>query len=142
MINNYTAVGRLTADAELKFLGSGTAVAKFSLCINDSYKKDGNWVDRPYFFNCVVWGKYAEAMSPHLTKGRLIGIEGKLTHNPWVDGNGSRHNDCSIVVASIHLFPKPGSGNSGNGKPENHAEPPPKNEGGTGERPYEDDIPF
>ena len=140
MINHITEVGRLIADAELKFTNSGAAVAKFSICVNDPYKKDGNWIERPYFFNCVVWGKYAEAMNQHLTKGRLIGVEGKLTHNPWTDGNGSKHNDCSIVVSSIHLFPKPGSSDSAkNTKPENHPEPP---QGGGETPPYEDEIPF
>ena len=135
MINHCVQVGRLAGDAELKYTGNGAAVAKFSICVNDSYKKDGEWVDRPYFFKCVVWGKYAEAMAPHLTKGRLIGIEGKLTHNPWTDGNGSKHNDFSIVVASIHLFPKPGGGDSAkNNKPENHPEPP--------QSKYEDEVPF
>jgi len=139
MINHLTEVGRLTADAELKYTSAGAPVAKFSICVNDPYKKDGNWVERPYFFNCVVWGKYAEAMIKHLTKGRLIGVEGKLTHNPWTDNNGSKHNDCSIVVASLHLFPKPGSGNNEGSHPENNQEPP---QGKDGTPPYEDEIPF
>lgn len=134
MLNHWSGVGRLTADAELIYTSGGAAVGKFSICIDDPYKKDGNWIDRPYFFNCVVWGKYAEAMVQHMTKGRLIGIEGKLTHNPWTDGNGSKHNDCSIVVASIHLFPKQNPGN--NAGKENHPEQE------QGAAPHEDDIPF
>jgi single-strand DNA-binding protein len=138
MINQFTGVGRLTADSELKYTSNGQTVAKFSLCVNDSYKKDGAWQERPYFFNCVVWGKYAEAMNPHLTKGRLIGVIGKLTHNPWKDGNGTNHNDCAIVVSSIHLFPRPGAG-SNNPQTDNHPEPeaPPPNADG-----FTDEIPF
>jgi single-strand DNA-binding protein len=124
MINHFTGVGRLTADAELKHTAGGTAAAKFAFCINDSYKKDGVWQERPYFFNCIVWGKYAAAMHEHLTKGRLVGIEGKLTHNPWKDGNGTPHNDCSITVSRIHLFQKPASGDE-NVRPEDQPEPPP-----------------
>lgn len=135
MINHIVEVGRLTADAELKYTGGGQAVAKFSICVNDPYKKDGSWVERPYFFNCVVWGKYAEAMHPHLLKGRLIGVDGKLTHNPWTDNNGSKHNDCTIVANSIHLFPKPGSGN-------NKSEPQPESAPESNGEKYTDEIPF
>ena len=136
MINHVVEVGRLTADAELKFTNTGTAAGKFCLCVSDPWKKDGEWQERPYFFNCVVWGKYAEAMERHLTKGRLIGVEGKLTHNPWTDSNGSKHNDCSIVVDSIHLFPKPGAGNNAGNKDEHH-------EPQRGEKDkYDDEVPF
>ena len=134
MINYFVGVGRLTAEAELRYTSAGTAVAKFSICINDTYKKDNDWVDRPYFFNCVVWGKYAEAMSQYLSKGRLIGIEGKLTHKPWTDGNGLKHNDCPIVINNIHLFPKQNTGASAEKHPEpgqNGADIPPN-----------EDIPF
>jgi single-strand DNA-binding protein len=137
MINHLVIVGRLTADAELKYTANGKAVAKFSVCLNDSYKKDNQWVDRPYFFNCVCWGNYGETISQHLTKGRMIGVEGKLTHNPWKDGNGSTHNDCSVVVSGIHLFPKPGNNGGGQGERQG-----PSQGGGGGSEPAEDNIPF
>ncbi|MDR2094658.1 MAG: single-stranded DNA-binding protein [Treponema sp.] len=142
-MNHFTGVGRLTADAELNHTPGGTAALKFALCINDSYKKDGEWQERPYFFNCIVWGNYASAMHEYLTKGRLVGVEGKLTHNPWKDGNGTTHNDCSIVVFRIHLFHKPEPAEAGDetGLPNDPPNPPPE-DGEPGEAvPYEN-LPF
>jgi single-strand DNA-binding protein len=141
MINHFTGVGRLTADAELRYTTSGTAAAKFALCIDDAYKKDNEWHERPYFFNCIVWGNYAAAIHEHLTKGRLVGVEGKLTHNPWKDDNGATHNDCSITVSHIHLFPKPASGDE-NARPDDQPEPPPHEGMPAEEPPPGDDIPF
>lgn len=120
MINHYTGIGRLTAAAELNYTGAGSAVMKFSICINESYKKDGDWVEKPNFFNCVVWGKYAEAMQKHMTKGKRVGIEGKLQQNTWEDNKGSRHNDVSIVVSNIALLDSP-KGDSNNGNKAEHA---------------------
>jgi single-strand DNA-binding protein len=135
MINNYTGVGRLTGNAELKYTSNGVACLRFSICINKSYMKGGEWVNKANFFNCVVWGKYAEAMQKHLTKGRQIGVIGELDYNTWTDGKGSKHHDVTIVINSISLMAQPKSGGDISG----HDNSP---EGkGRGEAPP-DDIPF
>jgi single-strand DNA-binding protein len=107
MINHCTAIGRITANAELKFTNGGTACMHFSICVNDAYKKDGEWVEKPNFFRCTVWGKYAEAMQKHMTKGKQVGIEGKLNQNVWEDSNGIKHNEVTIVVDNIALLSSP-----------------------------------
>jgi single-strand DNA-binding protein len=138
--NHFMGIGRLTAGAELKFTASGTACLKFSICINKSYKKGDAWEEKPNFFNCVVWGKYGEAMQKHMTKGKRVGIEGELTHNPWTDNQGGKHNDVTITVSNIMLLDAPrqseGSGSGGNsgGEPEGQ-------KGGADGGPH-DEIPF
>ncbi|ETJ39636.1 Single-stranded DNA-binding protein, partial [human gut metagenome] len=39
-MNLVTLIGRLTADPELKFFSSGTAISKGTIAIDRSYKKD------------------------------------------------------------------------------------------------------
>jgi single-strand DNA-binding protein len=107
MINHYTGIGRIAANAELKYTSSGMACMHFSICINDAYKKGGEWIEKPSFFRCTVWGRYAEAMQKHMTKGRQVGIEGKLAQNVWEDSGGSKHNDVTIVVDNIALLSSP-----------------------------------
>jgi single-strand DNA-binding protein len=140
MINNYVGVGRLTAGAELKYTANGTACMKFSICINKSIKKGDQWEDKPNFFNCVVWGKYAEAMQKHMTKGRRIGIEGELAHNPWTDSQGGKHNDVSIVVNNITLLdsPKQGENNTNGAGSERNA----GRNNGPGPDSPNDEVPF
>jgi len=137
MINNFVGVGRMTADAELKYTKQNTAILNFSICINKSYMKGGTWENKANFFKCVVWGKYAEAMHKHLTKGRLIGVEGELNQDTWTDNAGTKHSSVNIVVKSISLMALPKNGGD-NGS----HEPPPDDPGQyqTGEKP--DDIPF
>jgi single-strand DNA-binding protein len=136
MINNFTGVGRLTGNAELKYTSSGVACLKFSICINKSYMKGGEWVNKANFFNCVVWGKYAEAMQKHLTKGRQIGVIGELDYNAWTDGQGGKHHEITIVINSISLMAQPKNGGDIGG----HENNPPEGEGGTEAPP--DNIPF
>jgi single-strand DNA-binding protein len=110
MINNFVGVGRLTGDAELKYLGNGTAKTAFSFCINKSYMKGGEWQNKANFFRCIIWGKYGESMHKHLTKGRQIGIVGELDQNTWTDNSGVKHNEINIIVNSISLMARPKNG--------------------------------
>lgn len=62
---------RLGRDAELRYTGSNEAVATLALAYNYGQKgQDGNkpsqWIEAAF------WGKRAEAMAPHLSKGGLI----------------------------------------------------------------------
>jgi single-strand DNA-binding protein len=137
MINRFIGVGRLTADADLRYTSNGTPCLKFSLCINKSTKKGDKWEEKPNFFNCVVWGKYGEAMQKHMIRGKRIGIEGELNHNPWTDDRGVKHNDVTIVIDNISLLDSPRGGGENNKKNEK-----PDNNSGKPNEPPEDDIPF
>ena len=106
-LNSFTATGRLTGNAELKYTTNGTACTKFGLALNKSYKKEGTWEDKAHFFNCIIWGKYGESMHKHLTKGKQIAIEAELNHTPWKDNNDNLHNDVVINVKNITLLSSP-----------------------------------
>ncbi len=132
-LNSFTATGRLTGNAELKYTTNGTACTKFGLAVNKSYKKEGSWEDKAHFFNCVIWGKYGESMHKHLTKGKQIAIEAELNHNPWKDNNDNLHNDVVINVKNITLL----------SSPKNQAKLEPENISAPAEMPAPpEDIPF
>jgi single-strand DNA-binding protein len=132
-MNYFIGIGRLTDSAELKHIQNGTAVTKFSICINKVWRdKDGNRQEKPNFFNCVLWGKYGESMSKYLTKGKQIGIAGELEQNAWEDSGGTRHNSVQINVSEISLLASPR--NEGG----EHKSPPP----GKKTEPGKDDTPF
>ena len=131
-MNHFFGIGRLTRDAELKYLGgTGTPCVGFSICINKVWKKDGVRQEKANFFDCVLWGKYGESMHKYLTKGKQIGIEGELSQNTWVDNNGGNHSKVQIIINEINLLSSP------KGK-DDSAEPPPSKDSGPGN----DNIPF
>ena len=67
-MNLVTLIGRLTADPELKFFSSGTAISKGTIAIDRSYKKDNQTVTD--FIPVEVWGKQAEYFSTCFQKDR------------------------------------------------------------------------
>ena len=59
-INSVVIVGRLTRDAELRYLNSGTAVASISIAVNRSKKDGDQWISEANFFDVSYFGKGAE----------------------------------------------------------------------------------
>ena len=133
-MNYFVGIGRLTAGCELKYTKDGVAFAKFSICINKVWKdKNGERQEKPNFFNCVLWGKYGEAMAKHLTKGKQIGIAAELEQSSWTDNNGNNHSAVQLNVNEVSLLASP-KGDKESGP---HNSPP-----GNKNAPDNSDIPF
>lgn len=93
-MNRICLIGRLTRNPELKESESGTKQTIFTLAVNRI--KEG-----ADFINCVAWNKIAEVISKYLTKGRELGIEGRLQTNSYEDREGNKHYTTSVVVDNI-----------------------------------------
>lgn len=120
-MNLVTLIGRLTADPELKFFSSGTAISKGTIAIDRSYKKDNQTVTD--FIPVEVWGKQAEYFSTCFQKGYLIAVSGSLHIDRYVDSDGNNRNFAKIVVHKLMRLNIPkgngldasnGDGSSGN----------------------------
>jgi single-strand DNA-binding protein len=87
-VNKVILLGTLGKDPELKYTPQGTAVAKFSMATNESYKdkQSGEWKERTEWHNIVVWQRMAEVAAEYLKKGRQVYIEGESS------GGGSRRS--------------------------------------------------
>lgn len=84
-LNTITVVGRLGRDAELKYIGDGTACLGFSIAVNRSEKKDGQWVDVADWWKVEMFGKRAEAVAKYLTKGKQVAVSGQAAINKGKD---------------------------------------------------------
>lgn len=125
-MNLVTLIGRLTADPELKFFSSGTAISKGTIAIDRSYKKDNQTVTD--FIPVEVWGKQAEYFSTCFQKGYLIAVSGSLHIDRYVDSDGNNRNFAKVVVHKLMRLNVPkgngldtgnGDGSSGNDSGDN-----------------------
>ena len=113
-INRVTLVGRLTRDPELKHLPSGTPVLEMGVAVNGRMQDDaGNWVDKPNFFDVKVFGNQAEMLSQHLTKGRRIGIDGRLDWRSWEAQDGTKRSKVDVVAQSVQFLDSRQDGEGG-----------------------------
>jgi single-strand DNA-binding protein len=97
-----TVVGRLTADPELRFTPSGAAVANFTVASNDSFKKDGEWVEKDaVFLRCNVWREFAENVAESLTRGLEVIVTGTLAQRSFETREGEKRTVVELEVDAV-----------------------------------------
>jgi len=105
MVNKVILIGNLGADAEVRRLESGAAVAKLSVATNESYKdKNGEFQTNTEWHNVVVWRYLAERAEQQCKKGKQVYIEGKLTHRKYQDANGNDKYITEVVGAVMRVL--------------------------------------
>ena len=101
-MNIICLVGRLTRDCELKYTPNGVAVAGFSLAVDRDFKnKDGE--KEADFFNCKMFQKRAESLSPYLLKGKMIAVEGRVQTGSYTDKEGVKKFSFDVMINSIQF---------------------------------------
>lgn len=100
-MNNVTLIGRLTRDPETRE-GTNVAVANFTIAIDRPPKKDGT--READFPRIVVFGKQAENCLKYLTKGRLVGIEGRIQTGSYTNRNGEKVYTTDVVANRVEFL--------------------------------------
>ena len=107
MRNTVQLVGNVGQDPEIKNLEGGKKVASFSIATSDSYKNEkGEKVEQTEWHRIVAWGNSAEIIEKYVTKGKQIGVVGKLTHRTYDDKDGIKRNITEILVNEVMLMGK------------------------------------
>lgn len=76
-MNNFSLVGRLTADPILKDLESGKRVSNVTVAVNRPFKnQDG--VYETDFIPITLWQGVAESLSQYCVKGSQIAVSGRV----------------------------------------------------------------
>lgn len=107
MVNKVTLLGRVGQDPEVKHLESGQTVAKFSIATTEKIKMaDGTKQERTEWHDVVCWRRLAEIADQYLSKGKLVYIEGKLTHRKWEDKDGNNRKTTEVLANTFQMLDK------------------------------------
>jgi single-strand DNA-binding protein len=110
-INRVVLVGRLTREPELRALPSGTSVCDLRLACNSSRKDaEGEYQERPNFFDVNVYGSQAESVSSYMRKGSRVGVDGRLQWREWETEDDQKRQAVSIVADRVQFLDAPGDG--------------------------------
>lgn len=101
-MNKAILIGRLTADPDLRYTGSGVAVANFTLAINRPFKQDGEY--QTDFINCVTWRKQAENLASYVKKGHQVAVEGMIQTRSYEGKDGKRVYVTEVMAESIQFL--------------------------------------
>jgi len=142
-INRVVLVGNLTRDPELRNTPSGMAVCSLRIAVNTRRKDQasGQWVEKPNYFDITVWGQQGENCAQYLSKGRPVGVDGRLEWREWEAQDGSKRQAVEVVADSVQFL---GGRGEGEGAPAGGQYVP---AGATAQRDdfspsVDDDIPF
>ena len=103
MLNSICLVGRLTKNAELKYVNDSMAVATFTLAVNRNFKSQ-NGEREADFINCVIWRQQAENLANRAKKGALIGITGRIQTRNYENQQGQRVYVTEVVAETFQLL--------------------------------------
>ncbi len=92
-MNNVTLVGRLATEPRLE-TSSGNPICTFRLAV-DKGKNDG-----ADFIPIKCFGSPAEIHHKYLTKGRLVSVEGRISHSQWTDKETDQPRERHEVIGN------------------------------------------
>jgi len=108
-MNKIILIGRLVKDPELKFTpGTGTAVTTLTLAVDRKFSKDNQ--KEADFVPIVVWGKQAESTANYMSKGKLMGVSGRIQIRNYDAKDGSKRYVTEVVADEVQ-FLEWGNGN-------------------------------
>lgn len=115
--NKIILVGNLTRDPEIRYIGSGAAVTKFTLAVNRR-SKQGEETD---FIDCVAWEKLAETCNTYLKKGSSCLVEGRLSIRSYETKEGEKRKATEVVLNTMQMLDRPGNRSNGEGGERSYA---------------------
>jgi single-strand DNA-binding protein len=105
MYSKLIMIGNLTRDIELKYLPSGSAIAKGAIATSHKYKtQSGEQKDEVCFLDFTVFGKGGEILNQYVRKGSKVMLEGRLQFDQWQDQNGNNRSKHSMMVSEFKFL--------------------------------------
>jgi single-strand DNA-binding protein len=143
--NRIILVGNLTRDPEIRYVGSGAAVVKFTLAVNRRAKQQ----DETDYIDIVAWDKLAETCNTYLKKGMSCLVEGRLSIRSYEDKDGNKRKATEVVCNVMQMLDRAGAprsggenGDGGGGGYSRPSTPRAGNAGGLDEEQLDEEIPF
>lgn len=91
--------GRLTADP--KITQGENAIARFTLACDRRFKRDGQ--PTADFIPCVAFGKLADVIGKHCTKGTKIITSGRIQTGSYTNKDGQRVYTTDVIIDQMEF---------------------------------------
>lgn len=104
---NIAFSGRLSRDVEMKFSGSGKAIATLNVAENHSRmdKNTNKYIETGTTWRRVtVFGKRAEALA-NLRKGAVLAIQGREETREYEKQDGSKGSSLEVIADIVGVLP-------------------------------------
>jgi single-strand DNA-binding protein len=99
-----TVVGNVTADPELRTVGSGASVVNFTVASTPRTfnRQTNSWDDgEALFLRCSAWRELADHIQASITKGMRVIVQGRLTQRSYQSREGENRQTIELQVDEI-----------------------------------------
>lgn len=101
-VNRAILLGNLGADPELKHGQNGDAVLRLRLATTERYVDRNNAKqERTEWHTVTFFGKRAEGLAKHLTRGQSVYIEGRIQTRSWEGQDGNKRYSTEVVGTQL-----------------------------------------
>jgi single-strand DNA-binding protein len=100
LVNTVTLVGHLDTDPASRIVGK-QSVVRIRLVLDDRAERASVTVD------VDVWGNQGAAVERYLSRGRLVGVVGRLASSMWRDGISNRRQHVFVIAQTVDFLDKP-----------------------------------
>jgi single-strand DNA-binding protein len=103
--NHVQLIGNVGQEPTITNLESGKKVARFSLATNEYYKDDkGEKQTETNWHTVVAWGKTAEIIEKFVSKGKELGVTGKLKTRTYTTDDCNKRYVTEVEANEILLL--------------------------------------
>jgi single-strand DNA-binding protein len=103
-MKTLSIVGRLGQGPKVNTTQSGESVLNCSVAVSNRVKKNGQWVDESIWIGVTLFGKRAESISQHMTKGMRVAASGDLNVREYDARDGSKKTAIELIARDIELL--------------------------------------
>lgn len=128
--------GNLGKDPEVRYSAAGNPVANVSLATSHRVKDGDDWKDATEWHRLVFFGRRAEVIGEHCSKGSKLAVTGRLQTRKWQDKDGNDKYTTEIVVTDFDFGGGGEPRKTANERAGSHRDAP------AGPEFEDDDIPF
>jgi len=98
-MNSIQLIGRLVADPQVR--DGQRTVTRFRIALDKVGNAELDVVP------VVVFDKLAAAVGNHLTKGRLVGVTGRIHTSRWTASDGTPRSSLEAIGAAVSFLDRP-----------------------------------
>lgn len=101
---DVTIVGNVTKDPTLRFSGSGTPIAGFSVAVN--YRRfnrsTNDWEEEEAtFYEVTAFDTLAENVAETVSKGMRVVVTGRQRLRPWTGRDGQERQSLEVIADEV-----------------------------------------
>ena len=105
MYQEFTIIGNVGRDPELRYTQQGVAVCDFSVAVNKRYKtSSGEQREETTWVRVTCWRGLAETVGQYLKKGRQVFVTGEASVSAYTDRAGQPAATLELTANTVKFL--------------------------------------